>query len=107
LRDTQDARPFLNELLRRQRFVSGALQADELRDVFEVLSEDEVFAFGDHRNVANAELEQALAATGVVEDVDVLVIDAFTRKKLFRPKTAASPRLREQNEFFGDGIHAE
>jgi hypothetical protein len=37
----------------------------------------------------------------------VFVIDAFTRKKLFRPKTTASARLREQDELFGDGVHGE
>jgi hypothetical protein len=107
LRDPQDVRPFRDELLRRQRLVSSALEADEFRDVFEVLTEHEVVAFRYDRNVANTELEQPVAAAGVVQDVDVFVIDAFTRKKLFRPKTTASPRLREQNEFFSDDIHAE
>ena len=85
--------------------MSRALQADEFRDVFEVLAEDEVLTFRDDRHVANAELEQSLAAAGIVQDVDMFVIDAFARKKLFRPKTAASARLREQNEFFSDGVH--
>jgi hypothetical protein len=35
----------------------------------------------------------------------VFVVDAFTRKKLFRPETAASPRLCEENEFLRGGIH--
>jgi hypothetical protein len=35
----------------------------------------------------------------------MLVIDAFARKKLFRPQTAASARLREEDELFRDGVH--
>jgi hypothetical protein len=85
--------------------MTGALQADELGDVFEILSEDEVLAFCDDGHVAHTELEQSLAPACVVQNVDMLVIDAFARKKLFRPKTAASPRLSEQNEFLGDGVH--
>ena len=85
--------------------MARALQADELCDVFEILTEDVVLAFRDDRHIAHAELEEPLAAAGVVQNVDMLVIDAFARKKLFRPKTAASPRLSEQNEFLGGGIH--
>jgi hypothetical protein len=83
----------------------GALQAHEFSHVFEVLPEYEALAFRDDGHVAHAKLQQALAATGVVQHVYVLVINAFTRKKLFRPKTTASSRLREQNELVGDGIH--
>jgi hypothetical protein len=83
------------------------LQPDEFGDVFEILSEDEALASGDDRYVAHAELQQALAAARVVEDVDRFEIDAFTRKKLFRPKTAASTRLCEERELFGDGVHGE
>ena len=86
--------------------MSRALQADELGDVLEVLAEDKVLAFRDDRHVAHAELQQPLASAGIVEHVDGFEIDAFTRKKLFRPETAASPRLGEENEFFGDSIHA-
>jgi hypothetical protein len=105
LRDSQDVRPLRNEVRRWQRFVSRTLQADEFGYVFEVLAENEVLAFGDDRYVTNTELQQALPPAGIVQDVDMLVIDALTRKKLFRPETAASPRLSEQNEFFGDGVH--
>lgn len=105
LSDPQHVRPFGNELSRSERRVSRALQPDEFSDIFEILTEHEVLAFGDDGHVAHAELEQPLAPAGVVQYVDVLVIDAFARKKLFRPETAASPRLREENEFFGDGVH--
>ena len=87
--------------------MAGTLQADELRHVFQILSEYEVITSRDNGNVAHAQSKQPLATTRVVEDVNVLVIDAFSRKKLFRPKTTASPRLGEQNEFFGDRIHGE
>jgi hypothetical protein len=87
--------------------VSRTLQTDEFRDVFEVLTENEVIAFGYDRNVAYAELQQAVASAGVVQDVHGFEIDAFTRKKLFRPQTAASARLSEKREFFRDGVHVE
>jgi hypothetical protein len=103
--DPQDSSPLGDELVGRQRLVTGPLETDEFRDVFEILAEDIVLAFGNDRNVAYAELEQTLASTCVVEHVDVLVVDAFTRKKLFRPETATSSRLREQYEFFCDGVH--
>jgi len=87
--------------------VSRALQADEFRDVFEVLAEDEILAFRDDRHVAHAKLEQSFASAGVVQYIDMLVIDSFARKKLFRPETAASPGLREEHELLGDGIHGD
>jgi hypothetical protein len=85
--------------------VSRTLQTDEFRDVFEVLTENEVIAFGYDRNVAYAELQQAVASASVVQDVQGFEIDAFTRKKLFRPETTASARLREENEFLCDRVH--
>jgi hypothetical protein len=85
--------------------VAGALEADELGDVFEILSEDEALAFGDDRHVAHAELQQAIAPAGVVQNVYGFERYAFTRKKLFRPKTAASARLGEERKFFSDDIH--
>ena len=84
-----------------------ALQTNEFGHVFEVLSEDEVLAFRNHRHIAHAELEQSLAPSGVVQYVYVFVIDAFARKKLLRPETAASPRLREEHELFGDSVHGD
>jgi hypothetical protein len=78
--------------------VAGALQADELGDVFQVLSEDVILALRYHRHVAHAQRQQPLAAAGVVRDVDDLVIYLLFRKKLFRSEAATSPRLQEENE---------
>jgi hypothetical protein len=36
----------------------------------------------------------------IVQYVDGDEIDFFARKKLFRPETAASPRLGEEDELF-------
>jgi glutathione S-transferase len=80
--------------------VAGALEADELGDILEVLSEHELFALGDDGNIAHAELEQALAASRIIQYINGDEIDLFARKKLFRPETAASPRLGEQDELF-------
>ena len=80
--------------------MTGALEADELGDIFEVLSEDELIALGDNGNIAYAELEQAFAAGRVVQDINGDEVDFFARKKLFRPETAASPRLGKQDELF-------
>ncbi|MGH7184730.1 MAG: hypothetical protein ACREIB_00410 [Pseudomonadota bacterium] len=33
------------------------------------------------------------------------MVDLPARKKLFRPQTAASPRLEEEDELVGDGVH--
>jgi hypothetical protein len=95
----------MDQLVWRQRFVSGTLQADKLGNVFQILPEDECITFGHHRNITHAELQQPFASTGVVEHVDGFEVDAFARKKLFRPETAASARLREENEFLSDRVH--
>ena len=81
--------------------MSRALEPDELGDVLQVLPEDVVAAFRDDRHVAHAQLEQLLPPAGVVQHVDHDVVYLSTRKKLFRPQTAASPGLREEHEFFG------
>jgi hypothetical protein len=85
--------------------MAGALQAYELGHVFEVLPEYVLLALRDDRHVTHAELQQALATPGIVQYVYVLESNAFTRKKLFRPETAASARLREKNEFLCDRVH--
>ena len=79
----------------------GALQTYKFRDVFKVLSEHELVPARDDRHVAYAELEQALAAAGVVQHVDRYKINFLFRKKLFRSKAAASPRLGEIHELVG------
>ena len=82
----------------------GAREADKFRDVFQILAEYELLAFGDHRQVANPVREQPFASAGVVEYVDRGEIDALFRKKLFRSQAAASPGLGEKRETFG-GFH--
>jgi hypothetical protein len=64
------------------------------------LPEHELFALGDDRDIAHTELEQALTAGRVVQDINGDKIDLFARKKLFRPEAAASPRLGKQDELF-------
>ena len=82
--------------------MAGALEADELGDILDVLSEDELIALGDNGNVAYAELEQAFTAGRVVQNINGDEIDFFARKKLFRPEAAASPWLGKQDELFVD-----
>jgi hypothetical protein len=83
----------------------GALQPYELGHVFEVLAEYVLLTLRNDRHVTHAELQQALATPRIVQYVYVLKSDAFTRKKLFRPETTASARLREENEFLCDRVH--
>jgi hypothetical protein len=85
--------------------MAGALQTYELCDVFEILTENEILTQCNHRNVAHAQLQQALATTCIVENVYSFEGYAFARKKLFRPETATSSRLSEEDELVGDGIH--
>jgi len=80
--------------------MAGALEADKLGDIFQVLPEYELIALGNHRNIAYDELEQAFASSRIVQDINGDEINFFARKKLFRPETAASPRLGKQNELF-------
>ena len=80
--------------------MAGALETDKLGDIFQILSEDELFALGDDRNISYAQLEQAFAAGRIVQDINGDKIDLFARKKLFRPETAASPGLGKQDELF-------
>ncbi len=75
--------------------MASAGETDEFGDVFQVLPEDEILASGDDGNVADAVGQQAVTTRRVVEDVDGNEVDLFARKKLFRPETAASPRLGE------------
>lgn len=100
LRGAQYHDPALDQLFRGQRLMAGALEADKLGDIFQVLPEYELIALGNHRNIAYAELEQAFASSRIVQDINGDEINFFARKKLFRPETAASPRLGKQNELF-------
>jgi len=105
LHRAQYGNPFFDQLFGRQRLMPGAVEADELSDLLEVLPEHELLTFGDNRHIAHAEGEQFFAPARVVQYVDRDEIDAFFRKKLFRSEAAASPRLGEQREFFSGCIH--
>jgi hypothetical protein len=91
--------------LRRKRAGPAALQADEFSDIFHVLAEDELAAFGQHRHALRAETEQLLFSRGIVQDIDGGIVYAFFRKKLFRTEAAASTGLREQDEFVIGDFH--
>jgi len=86
--------------------VAGALQTDELGDVFQVLAKDKLFAPGHDRHIAHAELDQTFTALRIVQDIDGDKINFFARKKLFRPETTASPRLGKEYELFSGSAHA-
>jgi hypothetical protein len=83
----------------------GALQADELGNVFEVLAEDVLIASGEHRHGTRAKLEQPVFPGGIVLYVNRGKVDALFRKKLFRSEATASAGLCEQNEIVVDGFH--
>lgn len=85
--------------------MTGALQADELGDVLQVLSEDVVLAPGNDRDVADSQGQQLFTPAGIVRDVDDDVVYLLFRKKLFRSETAASPRLQEKYVFVFVGAH--
>jgi hypothetical protein len=85
--------------------VARALEPDELRDVLEILPENVALALGDDRNVAQAQGQQLLTASGIVRDVDYDVVYLLFRKKLFRSEAAASPRLEKQYEFLVWRVH--
>jgi hypothetical protein len=100
LRCAQHHDPADNQFFRRQWFVAGALKADKFGNIFQILTEDELIALGNNRDIAHTELEQAFATCRIVQDINGDEIDFFARKKLFRPETTASPRLGKQNELF-------
>jgi hypothetical protein len=105
LRCAQHQQPLRDQLFGRQRRVAGALQADELGNVFQIHCEHVLSAAGDHRDGAHAKRHQLFAAAGIIEDVDGDEVDTFFRKKLFRAEAAASAGLREQYELVGAGVH--
>jgi len=85
--------------------VSGALQADEFRHILQVLAENVLIVFGEHRDSASPEFEHLLSAGRIVQYVEGEEDDAFLRKKLFRSKATASAGLGEQDEFIADTFH--
>ena len=107
LRSAQHNGPFRNQGRWRKRGVAGTLQADKLGDVLEVLAENVLAVSREHRHGADAELEQLLFARGIVHYVNRDEVNAFFRKKLFRPQTTASTWLGEQDKFFGEVFHGQ
>jgi hypothetical protein len=87
--------------------VAGALQADELGDVLEVLTENVLLAFREHGHGLSAKLEQSLMSRRVVQYVDRAEANAFFRKKLFRPQATASAGLNEKDVGVTGGFHVE
>jgi hypothetical protein len=85
--------------------VSTALQADEFRDVFHVLAEDELAIFCQDRHTLRSYAEQLLPAARIVQNVDSGKFDTFFRKKLFRSKATASTRLGKQDELVTCDFH--
>jgi hypothetical protein len=99
LRGAQHGDPLPDQRFRRKRCVSRALQADKFGDVLQVLAEDVLATFCEHRHSLYAEPEQLFSSRRVVQNVKVDKVDAFFRKKLFRSEATASTRLGEQDKF--------
>ena len=76
----------------------GALQADKFGDVLQVLAEDVLIAFCEHRHGARSQFEQPGSACEVVQNINCKKANALFRKKLFRSQATASTRLGEQNK---------
>jgi hypothetical protein len=85
--------------------VAGALQADKLGNVLEVLAENVLVASREHGYGPYAEFEQLLFSRRIVHHVNRDEVNAFLRKKLFRPQATASTRLGEQDQFVSDVFH--
>ena len=105
LRGAQHVDPLIEERFGRKRAVPAPLQADEFRDIFHVLAEDELAAFRQHRHALRAEAEQLFPSRGVVQNIEGGKVYAFFRKKLFRSEAAASTGLGEQDEFVIGNFH--
>ena len=95
LRRAQYVDPFRQKDRWRKRRMPCALDADELGNVFEVLTKNVLPRTGEHRHRSYPKLQKLLPPGGIVEDVDSGKGNLFFRKKLFRSKAAASARLRE------------
>jgi hypothetical protein len=85
--------------------VTAALQADELGNIFEILTENVLVSPGQHGHAARAESQELLLTRWIVQHIDGNEVDALLRKKLFRSKAAASAGLSEQNERISDIFH--
>ena len=82
LNRAQDVDPLADQFFRRERLVAGAVQADELGDVFQILAEDIVLAPGNDGNVADPELEQALSPARERLDAVAATTDGFELSRL-------------------------
>jgi hypothetical protein len=107
LRRAQHNGPFRNQGRWGKRGVAGALQADELGDVLEVLAKNVLVASREHRHGPHAEFEQLLFSRRIVHHINRDEVNAFFRKKLFRPQATASTRLGEQDEFVSGVFHGQ
>jgi hypothetical protein len=86
--------------------MAGTLQTDKLGHVLEVLAENVLVASREHRHSTHAEFEELLSSRRIVHHVNRDEVNAFFRKKLFRPQATASTRLGKQNEFVSRVFHA-
>jgi hypothetical protein len=87
--------------------VTAALQADELGNIFEILTENILVSPGQHGHAPGSEPQELLLARRIVQHVDGNEVDALFRKKLFRSKAAASTRLGKQNKIISGIFHKE
>jgi hypothetical protein len=87
--------------------VPGALQADEFGHVLQILTEDVLITFREHRHSTRPEMEKPVSCREVVQDIDCEEANAFFRKKLFRSQATASAGLGEKDEAVIDGLHCE
>jgi hypothetical protein len=94
LRRAQHVYPLRHQFRWRQRRVTAALQADELRDILKILAEDELLGVDKHWHRAYAKSKELFQGSGVVHHISGDKINALARKKLFRLETAASAGLR-------------
>ena len=105
LRRAQYSGPLRKQGSWRKRGVPGALQADKLGNVLEVLAENVLVASREHRHGPHAESEQLLFSRRIVHYINRDEVNAFFRKKLFRLEATASTRLGEQDQFVSNTLH--
>ena len=93
-----------DELLRRQLWTGVHLDPEKLGDIADRLGKDELVTPRDDGNRTRAKTSQQRYAVRVAVHVDRFMFDILGRKKLFRSKTAGSPRLpKHTNDVAHDG----
>ena len=107
LRPAQHRRPLRYQHCGRKRDVPGALQADEFSHVLQILTEDVLITFREHRHGTRPETEKPISSCEVVQDINCEEANAFFRKKLLRSQATASAGLGEQDEAVIGGLHCE